>query len=273
MEKYMNRPMQIKHVYGEIISNKKIADDIFDMRIKEDHIAQTARPGQFVNVYIPRADLLLPRPVSVCETDVREGIFRIVYQAIGEGTAIISHLKPGDAMRMTGPAGNGFDLGYGEKPDAVKITIAGGGIGVPPLLFLARALAGSGAKINITTFLGFKTETRAILTDEFEKVGAARISTDDGSLGYKGFVPDHMRAAGAEADVIYACGPAPMLKNVAAYAAEKNVPCFVSMEERMACGLGACVGCAVKVKTGDGFTYKKACSDGPVFDAREVLDG
>ena len=269
----MNEPAQVKYVCGEIISNKKIAGDIFDMRIKEDYIAQTARPGQFVNIYIPRADLLLPRPISVCETFIDEGVFRIVCQAVGEGTKIISRLKPGDALRMTGPAGNGFDINLIYKRDGANITIAGGGIGVPPLLFLARALAENGNNTKITAFLGFKTKTRAILTDEFEKAGAVRISTDDGSLGYNGFVPDHMRAAGVEADIIYACGPAPMLKNIAAYAAKKNVPCFVSMEERMACGLGACVGCAVKVKTGDGFTYKKACSDGPVFDAREVWYG
>ena len=270
----MNEPARIKHVLGEIISNEQIADDIIDMRIKERFIARTARPGQFVNIYIPRADLLLPRPISVCGTFINEGVFRIVFQTVGGGTETVSRLKPGDALRMTGPAGNGFDLDWFNNPNKnYNITIAGGGIGVPPLLFLTRALAGSGNNTKITAFLGFKTETRGILADEFEKYSAVYISTDDGSRGYKGFVPDHMRAVGVEADVIYACGPAPMLKRVAAYAAEEDVPCFVSVEERMACGLGACVGCAVKVKTGGGFTYKKACSDGPVFDAREVWYG
>ena len=254
----------LRRVFGELISNANVTGNIYDMRVAERYISEAARPGQFVNIYMPRADLLLPRPLSVCETYADEGAFRIIYQAMGEGTNLLASLKPGDKMRMTGPAGNGFVTG-----DEKRIMIAGGGIGVPPLLALARKLKNENAELSI--FLGFKNAGLAVLEDEFLNVtGRVYVSTDDGSAGFNGFITEHMRAREAAADVIYACGPLAMLKSVAGYAAEINASCYVSMEERMACGIGACVGCAVKIKKEGSFTYKKVCSDGPVFGAGEV---
>ena len=249
----------------EVVSNDKIAENIFDMRVSEEFIARSAIPGQFVNFYLNRADLLLPRPISVCETYPEDGEFRVVYRASGEGTRFLSALKPGDTLRAL-LTGNGFSIGQFNK-----ITIAGGGIGVPPLLFLARKLREKNRAAEINVFLGFGTARQVILTGDFKKItGAVHVSTDDGGFGFRGNVAEQMRSHNFKPGVIYACGPRPMLQSVHGYAREAGSACFVSMEERMACGLGACVGCAVKIKTGNGFAYKKVCSDGPVFDAGEV---
>jgi len=261
-----------RFVCGEVIYNGPIADDIFDMRIAEGFIAEHAHPGQFVNVYAPGADTLLPRPLGVCDAHADEGIFRVVYRIAGEGTRRLSALKPGDKIKMTGPAGNGFPIFK-----TVNISIAGGGTGVPPLLFLARELRGSNRSADISVFLGFRSERQMILRDDFLKLNAAvNVSTDDGSAGFHGHVGGNMRAADKKTDIVYACGPAPMLKDIAAFAETKNAMCFVSLEERMACGVGACLGCVAGVKAADGVgrVYKKVCSDGPVFNAREaVWDG
>jgi len=254
--------------FGEIIHNTEIAENIFDMRISCRSVSESARPGQFVNIYVPRADLILPRPISVCETYPVDGTFGIVYQVIGEGTKIFAALKSGDSIKLTGPVGNGFIIN--EKN---IITIVGGGLGVPPLLFLANEIIKT-KSAGLKIFLGFRSAAQMILIDEFKKLPAGIfISTDDGSFGFHGNVVEQIRAERIETDMIYACGPKPMLRAVAEYAAEKNIACSVSLEERMACGLGACLGCAVKVKSNYkyGYTYKRACVDGPVFDAREVI--
>ena len=255
-----------KVLYGEIINNTRIADNIYDMRIAESTVAGGAQPGQFVNIYPDAAGMLLPRPISICEADAETGVFRVIIRASGAGTAHITQLGPGGRLRMTGPCGNGFPV-----CDCKNIVIAGGGIGAPPLLMLAHFLRKRGRHANIRVFIGFANSNGVILTRDFADGGfTPHISTDDGSMGFNGNVTDCMRQSDAAADIIYACGPAPMLAAVSRCAAERHIRCYVSLEERMACGLGACLGCAVKIKTEDGFTYKKVCTDGPVFDSREV---
>ena len=243
-----------------ILKNDLIAENIFDMKIKAPAVAENAAAGQFVEIYTGNGINILPRPISICEIDKEEGILRLVYQVVGKGTKIFSSKKEGDILRIIGPLGNGYEI-----QNVNKSLFVGGGIGVPPLLETVKNTIGE--KIVI---LGFRTGS--ILREDFEKTGAkVFVATDDGSVGFKGNVIDLMKAENITGDVIYSCGPKIMLKFLSRYAEEKGIECFVSMEERMACGIGACVGCAVKIKDGDSFINKKVCKDGPVFNSKEVL--
>lgn len=235
-----------------------ITDIICDLKLYCPNIAKEAKAGQFVEVYPDNGVNLLSRPISICEIDKNEGTLRLVFQIVGKGTKLFSQLKPNDEIRLLGPCGNGYTLGEG------KAILVGGGIGVPPLLETCKQLKGE--KIVV---LGFRSGS--FLVDEFEKLGAkVFVATDDGSVGFKGNVVDLLKAENITGDMIYSCGPKIMLKFLSMYAADNNIPCQVSMEERMACGIGACVGCVVQIKDGNSWTYKKVCKDGPVFDSKEV---
>lgn len=242
-----------------ILKNVSIAENIFDMIIKAPAVAENAAAGQFVQIYVGNGVNLLPRPISICEIDKQNGTLRLVYQVVGKGTEIFSSKKEGDILKIVGPLGNGYDL-----KNVSKSIFVGGGIGVPPLLETVKQAKGE--KIVV---LGFRSGT--ILKEDFEKTGAkVFIATDDGSVGFKGNVVELMKAEGIVGDVIYSCGPKIMLKFLSQYAESKNIECFVSMEERMACGIGACVGCVVKIKDSESFAHKKVCKDGPVFNSKEV---
>jgi len=257
-----------RFVCGEVKSNVSIAENIYEMRVAERFIAENALPGQFVNIYTARADLLLPRPFGICETRAGDGEFRIIYQIVGGGTRHLSSFVPGAKINIVGPAGNGYPV-----LNAGSTAVIGGGTGVPPLLFLVKELRRQNGDAAIDVFLGFRGARQIILTDEFMKTGASvHISTDDGSEGFRGSAADCLRARKIKAGVIYSCGPRPMLKKIAEYAAGIDAACYISLEERMACGVGACLACAAKLNvSGGGFAYKKVCSDGPVFDAREYV--
>ena len=245
---------------GTVIKNENIAPNIYDLSIRLPKIAKEAACGQFVEVYPDNGTNLLPRPISICETNGDS--LRLVFQVVGSGTRLFSGLKSGDGVRVLGPCGNGYPL-----TNAKSFILAGGGVGVPPLLETAKRLKKLG---NVNVYLGFRSHP--FLTEDFEKIGIVpHIATDDGSVGFKGNVTELMKSENVQADIIYACGPKIMLKSVSEYGEEKNIPVYVSMEERMACGIGACVGCAVKIKKDNGFESKKVCKDGPVFDSREVL--
>lgn len=243
---------------AKVISINFITDVICDLKLSCPVIAKEAMAGQFVEVYPDNGINLLSRPISICEINKEEGILRLVFQIVGKGTKLFSELKFGDEVRLLGPCGNGYTLSEG------KSVLVGGGIGVPPLIETCKQLKGK--KIVV---LGFRSGS--FLVEEFEKLGAkVYVATDDGSVGFKGNVVDLLRAEGIKGDMIYSCGPKIMLKFLSMYAEENNIPCQVSMEERMACGIGACVGCVVQIKDGEGWAYKKVCKDGPVFDSREV---
>lgn len=243
---------------AKVISLNFITDVICDLKLSCPNIAKEAKAGQFVEVYPDNGANLLSRPISICEIDKNEGTLRLVFQIVGKGTKLFSELQPGDEIRLLGPCGNGYTLDEG------KAILVGGGIGVPPLLETCKQLKGE--KIVV---LGFRSGS--FLAEEFEKLGAkVYIATDDGSVGFKGNVVELLRAENITGDMIYSCGPKIMLKFLSMYADEKAVPCQVSMEERMACGIGACVGCVVQIKDGDSWVYKKVCKDGPVFDSKEV---
>ena len=245
---------------AKVLSNINIAPGIFDMSLYAPEIASQAKPGQFINMYTGRGEYILPRPISICDYDDKKGTLRVVYSVVGKGTEIFSNLKEDDTVKTLGPLGNGFEI-----KNTRKSILATGGIGAPPLLGLCKRLAG-----DIEVYLGARDKN--ILAEEFEKAGArVYLSSDSGKEGFHGNAVELLRHNNAAGDIIYSCGPRIMLKFVTEYAVQNNIPVQVSMEERMACGIGACVGCAVKIKQGSDFTNLKVCKDGPVFDGREVL--
>lgn len=244
-----------------IVSNEQLSTDVFEMIIKCPSIVDEAKAGQFVNLYCRHQGRLLPRPISICEMDLDKGNLHLVYAKLGQGTEEFTGYKSGESIEVMGPFGNGFDTSY--KGD--DVILVGGGVGTPPMVALAKSL--SGKKVIV---VGFRTEP--YLVERLAKYGEVHVTTDDGSVGYKG----HVVALMEEKDLvgrIYACGPTPMLKGLQTYAKEKGLTASLSLEERMGCGFGGCVGCVTKIKadTEAGYQYKKVCKDGPVFDAQEVL--
>ena len=211
-----------------IIRQEEIADDIYSMWLHTDQIAAHAKAGQFVSVYCNDGSRLLPRPISICEIDKKDGAIRLVYRVAGKGTAEFSGMHTGAQLRIVGPLGNGFPKK--EK----KAFLIGGGIGIPPMLQLAK---------------------------------------EDGSAGTEGNVLDAIRENGLDAEIIYACGPMPMLRALKEYAEKNHIECWISMEERMACGIGACLACVCQSKEKDAHSNvknKRICKEGPVFRAEEV---
>lgn len=243
-----------------IIRQEEIADDIYSMWIRTDEIAAHVKAGQFISVYCNEGSRLLPRPISICEIDKKDNALRLVYRVAGEGTKEFSGMRTGMQLRVVGPLGNGF------PQKSQKAFLIGGGIGIPPMLQLAKEL-----DCEKQIILGYRDEL--FLLEEFEKQGSVYIATEDGSAGTKGNVLDAIRENELTADVIYACGPTPMLRALKQYAAEHHMECWISMEERMACGIGACLACVCKSKEKDAHSNvnnKRICKEGPVFRAEEV---
>ena len=243
-----------------IISQEEIAPAIYSLWIKTDKIAQYAKAGQFISIYCEDGSRLLPRPISICEIDKEDCALHLVYRIAGAGTEEFSQKQTGDHLSVMGPLGNGFPL------KSKKAFLIGGGIGIPPMLELAKQL-----NCEKQIILGYRNSDMFLL-DEFKKQGEVYIATEDGSVGSKGNVLDAIRENDLEADVIFACGPKPMLRAIKAYALEKGIPCWVSMEERMACGIGACLGCVCQSTETDAHSHvhnKRVCKDGPVFRSTE----
>lgn len=250
-----------------VIRQKEIGDGIFSMWIQTENIGKEAKPGQFVSVYSKDGSKLLPRPISLCEIDRENSRLRLVYRVTGAktGTEEFSRLKAGDTIPVIGPLGNGFPV---EKAEGKRAFLMGGGIGVPPILELAKQMQCEKKQIVV----GYRN-AQTFLKEEFEAVGELYISTEDGSVGTKGNVMDAIREQKLEADIIYACGPTPMLRAIKQYAEENGIECYISLEERMACGIGACLACVCKSKEKDAHSNvhnKRICKDGPVFLATEV---
>lgn len=246
--------------FAKVTEQKKIASDVYSLWLQTDKIAGEAVPGQFISVYSKDLSRMLPRPISICEIDRASGKIRIVYRVVGQGTEEFSHLTAGDTLEILGPLGNGFPL------KRKKAFLMGGGIGIPPMVQLAHEL-----DCEVQIIAGYRDEL--FLTEELSKNGTLYIATEDGSAGTKGNVMDAIRENGLTADIIYACGPKPMLRAIKAYAEENGIECYISMEERMACGIGACLACVCQSKEVDGHTHvhnKRICKDGPVFLSTEV---
>ena len=281
----------MKNIKAKIISNRRVSEGRFKMSLKAPAVARLAKPGQFVMVKCADAlNPLLRRPLSFHR--IEKGGFELLYQVIGTGTGALSKRKAGERLDIIGPLGNGFHpVRKGEK-----LAFIAGGIGVAPLLALAEECAAKSTRF--TTLIGAKTKNHVLCEDEFKRLGAkVKVATEDGSMGHKGLVTEllarHCEGAkrpkqsgprllrgvytersecasndeGAKPTTIYACGPHKMMKAVADTARKNRIMCFVSFEEKMACGTGACLGCAVKTLIG----YKMACKDGPVFKSGDII--
>ena len=246
---------------ASVVSQEKLAQGIYSLVLKTK-AAEYAVPGQFISIFSNSGEKLLPRPISICEIDKLNSTLRMVYRVAGAGTKEFSALAAGDSVEIMGPLGNGFPL-EGSRP-----MVVGGGIGVPPMLELAKQLNGS-----VTAVMGYRNDDM-FLTEEFTDVAAEFcIATDDGSVGTHGTVVDAIKENQLECDVMYACGPKPMLRALSGYAAEHGIKFYVSMEERMACGIGACLACVCQSTNVDEHSKvnnKRVCKEGPVFNAKEV---
>jgi len=255
----------MKRTKATIISNKKAARGRFKMRLASLAMAKAALPGQFVMIKCTKGLLpFLRRPLAFHA--IGRGTFDVLYEVVGKGTEALSKKKRGEKLDVIGPLGNGFRV-CGNR----KAIIVAGGIGVAPMPALAKALIKDGK--SVTAVLGAKTKSHLVCDKELRALGAkVKISTDDGSKGHKGFATDLLRgflkdAKAARQTTIYACGPKAMLRETAKIARAAKTACNVSLEEKMACGAGVCMGCAVKTKSG----YKMACKEGPVFKADEII--
>ncbi len=240
----------------------RLSEGIYEMYLKTG-AAEYAKPGQFVMVYPANASTILPRPISICE--VCEDMLRLVYRVQGKGTREFSLYKEGESVKVLGPIGNGFPV---EEGRGKKSILIGGGIGVPPILELAKALKGE----DITILAGYRNSDM-FLNEDFKKQAPLEIATEDGSVGVKGNVMDVIREKNLKCDVIFACGPMPMLRAIKKYAEETGIKAYISLEERMACGVGACLGCVCKTTKKDEHSHvnnARVCTEGPVFEAREV---
>ena len=266
-----------------VLSCDEIGRQIFSLRLKTGKIAAAAGPGQFVSVYANDSARLLPRPISVCEADKESGVLRLVFRIAGEGTREFSRLRPGQTVDVAGPLGNGFLL---EEASGKHVAVIGGGIGIPPMLELAKQLCRmaegtktregeeasshrTGKPADVTAVLGYRDEL--FLLEDFPC--RTVIATEDGSSGTKGNVLDAIRAHDLKADVIFACGPAPMLRALKQYAEQNGIRCWLSMEEKMACGIGACLSCvcpSTEIDEHSQVKNRRVCTEGPVFLSTQI---
>lgn len=244
-------------------SNEKIVETIYKMELKSEKIAKDSVAGQFLHIKVNNCDTpLLRRPISINEIRKEDNTIIIYYKVVGKGTEILSEVKAGSEINAVGPLGTGFDINQKDK----KIGIIGGGIGLAPLIEIGKALKDTN---EIHSFIGFNDDT--YLVNEFEDFSnSVGISTVSGREGYNGYIVDVLEKYLKEnqLDIIYTCGPTPMLKKVVEIAEKNNIKCQVSLEERMACGIGACLGCSIETTDGK---MKKVCADGPVFWSDEVI--
>ncbi|MDE7194243.1 MAG: dihydroorotate dehydrogenase electron transfer subunit [Oscillospiraceae bacterium] len=248
-----------------VTEKKTLAKDIYSVTVKAPDAVKAAKVGQFVT--ITAEGFSLRRPISICEIDRAKGTLRFVFEVRGKGTEQIARVNAGETLDILAPLGNGFRI-----PDSKRVIAVGGGIGVPPLLGIAKT-----SRELCTAILGFRSYEKIILTEEFKAFGSNTIiCTDDGSVGYHGVVTQPLAEEldKGEVGAVLACGPEPMLRAIVKLCLERDVPCQVSMEQRMGCGVGACVGCTCVLDRGGKDYYARVCKDGPVFDAKEVkFDG
>lgn len=249
----------------EIVEQKNIARNIYELTLTGQLVGQMEQPGQFVHLRV-NGDYLptLRRPISICTIDREKHQFTMIYRAEGAGTKKLAEKKPGDTVDVLGPLGNGFPADAVEKHETALLV--GGGIGVPPLYELSKQLTAKG--VNVIHVLGFQSSEDTFYEEKFSKLGETYIATVDGTYGTKGFVTDVINQYNLQFDTLFSCGPTPMLKALEQAYPHKKV--YLSLEERMGCGIGACFACVCRVDE-ETAAYKKVCSDGPVFKAGEVL--
>ena len=260
-------PVNIK---AKLLAKEELVSGIFKFSVQADEIVKTSKAGNFIEIRVnDDIEPFLRRPISIYNVDKEKGILEFIFQEKGKGTKILSTKREGELIDIIGP------LGYGtfKYSSFENLAIIGGGIGVFPLYELAKNAKNENKNVN--TYLGFRNKDLVVLEEEFKQVSNnLTITTDDGSYSQKGFAIDFLKKdiEDGKIDSIYACGPLPMLKAVRELALEKNIPCQISLEEKMACGLGVCLGCAVKTakSTEKAPEYWHVCKAGPVFQAKDV---
>lgn len=265
----------MRQLNAKILENKKVVKDFYKIRIESSYLGKFIKPGQFIEVRCSDSiNTFLRRPFSAHR--ILKGGIEILYEIIGKGTEELSQRKAGEALDVIGPLGSGFNIertAYSAQRTAILVA---GGMGVAPLVALAEAIVHRTSYIvhreKVYVFIGAKRDGHILCEQEFKSLGCeVMVVTEDGSQGEKGLVTDLLKSLRSTNDerrtTIYACGPNEMLKEVARIAQARRIHCQVSLEERMACGVGACLGCPVKVRGGE---YKMVCKDGPIFDSEEI---
>ena len=256
--------------FAKLVKKEQLKSDIFKYSVEAPDIVKDAKQGQFIEIRVSdNVEPFLRRPISIHNMNKENGILEFIFQVKGKGTKILSEKVEGDLIDLIGPLGHGTF----EYNNFQNIAIIGGGIGVFPLYELAKNAKNDGKNVNI--YLGFRSKDFVVLEDDFKELANKLVlTTDDGSYSEKGFAIDFLKkdVEDGKINCIFACGPLPMLKAVRNYAIEKNIPCQISLEEKMGCGLGVCLGCAVKTaeSSSEKPEYVHVCKAGPVFEAKDV---
>ncbi len=251
-----------KFVHDLIILDKQVINqEYFTLSLTHEELLPTIMPAQFVEVLVENAhSVFLRRPISIHDVDYDDNVLKLLIQVVGEGTSKLLELNKGDLLNLVYPLGNSF-----STPENTEILLIGGGCGMAPLLYTARYFKNFGFKPTI--LLGTRNKNGIILREEYSKYGELLVCTEDGSLGTKGFVTDHPILKENRFKEVYACGPTPMLKAIGNWAIKNDIKCEVSLENLMACGVGACLCCVQKTKQGN----KTVCQDGPVFNIKDII--
>lgn len=257
----------MKKAEVNVVGQREIAKNIFELRLVGEIVREMTVPGQFVHLQVKGSfNTLLRRPISIADVDTGNRELTIIYRAEGNGTKNLSEKQPRDTINLLGPLGNGFPTDRPEKGQTALLV--GGGIGVPPLYYLSKQLVRRG--VSVKHVLGFGSEAEVFYEDKFSELGETYVTTVDGSYGQKGFVTDAITSKKLDFDVIHACGPTPMLRALEQQCPHKEA--YLSLEQRMGCAVGACLACVVHVQGDEtGSKYRKVCKDGPVFPIGEVV--
>jgi len=250
-----------------VLSRREVGPGCFLVELEAPAVAQDAVPGQFVHVRVSTTlDPFLRRPLSIHRVDTRRGTISLLFQVVGRGTALLAGMRPGERLNILGPLGRGFTV----LPPSRDLVLVAGGIGVAPLFFLAERLLGAGHRV--TLLHGARTQAYLLLADEFATLPLTYLqATDDGSTGIRGTAVDAFAGLERRPDFVYAAGPMPMLAALAAAVRAVRLGAEFSLEERMGCGVGACMCCSFKSREGEGWAYRRVCVEGPVYPAEKVV--
>ena len=250
----------MKHCDNFVVSEKKFLNSsFFKLKLKSKKTLPEINPGQFVEVQVNSdSKVLLRRPISINDVDSQTNEISLIIQTVGQGTKELAKINEGEEINLVYPLGNGFNI-EGENP-----LLVGGGVGIAPLLYLAKNFHAKGIKPKV--LLGFRSQEQMIDLKEYEKYADVYISTQDGSVGSKGLVTEN-EIFSASHDVIYTCGPTPMMKAISDYSLKNNIKCYASLENKMACGIGACLCCVQNTTEG----HKCTCTEGPVFNVKDII--
>lgn len=252
-----------KLVNAKLLKSENIFPNIYKQTYFVGTVCENIKPMQFCSLYVGKGEMILPRPISIFNVDKENQTLEIVFATVGNGTKALAQIRENSLVSILLPLGNGFSKFEGIK----RIALVGGGIGIPPLHYLAKELKKYNNDIEIDIYLGYRDEP--FLLENFKDYNIF-IASDNSNNHFKGNVVSLMNETNKHYDKVVSCGPTVMLKALKDYCIDKDLDLSISLEERMGCSIGACVGCVVKIKTDDGIKHKKVCVDGPIFDSKVV---